>query len=154
MYSQVTANGAPALTQHCGSCSPSPAALHPMFSLSQQESHYRQLPMYEDVAYPSPSSNLCSRLYTRASFTQMIKWKWGLLESLYACILSCFSRVAAPSSRGSSRPRDGTCISYVSCIDRWALSLPLAPPGKPTYPRGVYSLLEKHTAAYTQRISN
>ena len=93
MYSQVTTNGAPALTQHCGSCSPSPAALHPMFSLSQQESHYRQLPVYEDVAYPSPSSNLCSRLYMRASFIQMIKWKWGLLESLYACILSCFSRV-------------------------------------------------------------
>ena len=58
------------------------------------------------------------------------------------------------SSRGSSRPRDGTWISYVSCIDRWALSLPLAPPGKPTYSRGVYSLLEKHTTAYTQRISN
>ena len=24
--------------------------------------------------------------------------------------------VAVPSSRGSSRPRDGTCVSYVSCI--------------------------------------
>ena len=62
--------------------------------------------------------------------------------------------IAMPSSRGSSRPRDGTWISYVSCIDRWALSLPLAPPGKPTYSRSVYSLLEKHTTAYTQRISN
>ena len=35
--------------------------------------------------------------------------------------------VAMPSSRGSSRPRDQTCISYVSCIG----SLSLAPPGKP-----------------------
>ena len=29
--------------------------------------------------------------------------------------------VAIPSSRGSSRPRDWTCISYVSCIDRQLL---------------------------------
>jgi len=36
--------------------------------------------------------------------------------------------VAMPSSRGSSRPRDQTCISCVSCI--WQVSsLPLAPPG-------------------------
>ena len=34
--------------------------------------------------------------------------------------------VAVPSSRGSSRPRNQTCISYVSCIGRWVL----APPGK------------------------
>ena len=38
--------------------------------------------------------------------------------------------VAMPSSRGSSRPRDGTQVIYVSCI--WqAGSLPLGPPGKP-----------------------
>ena len=36
--------------------------------------------------------------------------------------------VAMPSSRGSSRPRDGTRISYVSLIGRQ--DLPLAPPGK------------------------
>ena len=29
--------------------------------------------------------------------------------------------VAVPSSMGSSRPRDQTCISYVSCTGRWAL---------------------------------
>ena len=29
--------------------------------------------------------------------------------------------VALPSSRGSSPPRDGTCVSYVSCIDRQVL---------------------------------
>ena len=33
--------------------------------------------------------------------------------------------VAVPSSQGSSRPRDRTHISYVSCIGRWE-----APPGK------------------------
>ena len=37
--------------------------------------------------------------------------------------------VAMPSSRGSSQPRDWTCIS---CLLHWqAGSLPLAPPGKP-----------------------
>ena len=29
--------------------------------------------------------------------------------------------VATPSSKGSSRPRDRTCISCVSCLGRWAL---------------------------------
>ena len=28
---------------------------------------------------------------------------------------------AMPSSRGSSQPRDQTCISYISCIGRWVL---------------------------------
>ena len=32
--------------------------------------------------------------------------------------------VAMPSSRGSSQPRDRTCVSYVSSIGRWVL-LPL-----------------------------
>ena len=38
-----------------------------------------------------------------------------------------------PSSRGSSRSRDQTQVSYISCTGRhWqAGSLPLAPPGKP-----------------------
>ena len=40
--------------------------------------------------------------------------------------------VATPSSRGSSWPRDRTCISYVSCTWEMA-SLPIAPPGKPIY---------------------
>ena len=29
--------------------------------------------------------------------------------------------VAMPSSRGSSRPRDRICVSYVSCTGRWVL---------------------------------
>ena len=36
------------------------------------------------------------------------------------------------SSRGSSQPRDGNCISCISCIGRRIL-LSLAPPGKPPY---------------------
>ena len=39
---------------------------------------------------------------------------------------------AVPSSRGSSRPRDGT---YVSCTGRWALHHQHHP-GSPTWPRG------------------
>ena len=52
-------------------------------------------------------------------------------EYLYARILEC---VAMPSSRRSSRPRDQTFISYISCIGRrvhWqAGSLWLGPLGK------------------------
>ena len=40
--------------------------------------------------------------------------------------------VAVSSFRGSSQPRDQTCVSYVSC--HWqAGSLPLALPGKPPF---------------------
>ena len=41
-------------------------------------------------------------------------------------------RVAMPSSRPSSQPRDQTRISYVSSIGRQVGSLPLAPLGKPS----------------------
>ena len=30
-------------------------------------------------------------------------------------------KVAMPSSRGSSQPKDRTCISYISCIGGWVL---------------------------------
>ena len=40
--------------------------------------------------------------------------------------------VAMPTSRGSSRPRDRTCISYVSCIGGRVL-YHQAPPGRPYY---------------------
>ena len=39
--------------------------------------------------------------------------------------------VAIPSSRGSSQPRDRTCISLLHLLHWQVGSLPLAPPGKP-----------------------
>ena len=29
--------------------------------------------------------------------------------------------VAMPSSRGSLKPRDRACVSYISCVGRWVL---------------------------------
>ena len=81
---------------------------------------------------------------------QEIKFLTQVLQSLndqvYACVLSCFSRVwlfatpwtidssvhgvlqarilewvAMPASRGSFQPRDQTHVSYVSCIVRQVL---------------------------------
>ena len=34
---------------------------------------------------------------------------------------SVLAWVAMPSSSGCSRPRDRTCVSYISCTDRWVL---------------------------------
>ena len=31
------------------------------------------------------------------------------------------ARILEPSSRGSSQPRDRTCVFYVSCFDKWVL---------------------------------
>ena len=47
--------------------------------------------------------------------------------------------VAKPFSRGSSWPRDWTCVSYV-CLYWQAGSSPLAPPGKPTMRNWSYRL--------------
>ena len=41
---------------------------------------------------------------------------------------------APPPQRGSSWPRDRTCVSYVSCIGRWVGSSPLQPLRKPLTP--------------------
>ena len=44
---------------------------------------------------------------------------YGHQEAHQAPLSMGFSRqklIAKPSSRGSSQPRDGNCISYVSCI--------------------------------------
>ena len=45
-------------------------------------------------------------------------WRATIHGILQARILE---RVAMPSSRGSSQPRDQTHVSYVSCIDRQIL---------------------------------
>ena len=85
--------------------------------------------------------------YGYTSWPRLLSWQTEAWEHcLY--MLSCFSRVqlcnpmgwslpgssvrgipqarilgwvSKPSSRGSSQPRDWTCISYVSCIGRWVL---------------------------------
>ena len=44
--------------------------------------------------------------------------------------------VAISYSRGSSRPKDRTRVSYVSCTGRQVL-LPLVPPGKPLFEKMV-----------------
>ena len=84
----------------------------------------------------------------------------GCQVEVNACVLSCLSHVqlfvtpmdcslsgpsvhgifqtrilewiAMPSSRESSRSRDQTHVSYVSCIGKWIL-LPLATPGSPSW---------------------
>ena len=48
-------------------------------------------------------------------------------------------RAAMPSSRGSSRPRDGRLVSSVSRTDKVG-SLPVAPPGKPIH-SSMYTLV-------------
>ena len=82
-------------------------------------------------------AKLLQLLYVHAKFLQSCPTLCDSMDStlpgsfvhgiLQAWILEW---VAMPSSKGSSWPRDWTCISYVSCISRQA-SLPLVLPGKP-----------------------
>ena len=55
--------------------------------------------------------------------------------------------VAMLFSRGSSQPRNQTCISYVCCIGRQVLSLPRAPSGKPSV-KDTGTLLEALTRGF------
>ena len=51
-------------------------------------------------------------------------------SSVYGILqIRILEQVAMPSSRGSSQPRDQTCISLVSCFGRDVL-LSLTPPGQ------------------------
>ena len=72
---------------------------------------------------------------------QLLQWKCVHAKSLQSCLtpwdpMDCsvsgssvhgilqagiLEWVAMPSSRGSSRPRDRTCIFYFSCTVRWVL---------------------------------
>jgi len=50
-------------------------------------------------------------------------WTIGLQDPLSMGVLQArtLEWVAMPSSRGSSQPRDRTCISYTPCTRRWIL---------------------------------
>ena len=63
-----------------------------------------------------------------ATHSSILAWRISRTEGSGG--LQC---VAVPSSRGSSRPRDRTQVSYGSCLGRLARSFPLAPSGKPYY---------------------
>ena len=56
-------------------------------------------------------------------------------SSVHGILQTILEWLAVPSSRGSSRPRDWTWVSWVSCIGRGG-SLPLAPPVKRSQPSG------------------
>ena len=58
------------------------------------------------------SLQLCPTLCDRSLPGSCVHW------ILQARILEW---VAMPSSRGSSQPRDQTCVSYISCIGRQVL---------------------------------
>ena len=62
--------------------------------------------LYDPMNCSLPGSSVCEILQAR-----MLEW------------------VAVTSSRESSRPKYRTCVSYISCIDKWD-SLPLAPHSK------------------------
>ena len=83
---------------------------------------------------PSLSTCLCACMLSRSvvSNSSATPWTVARLAPLSMGILQAgiLEWVAMPSSRGSSRPRDQTRISSVSCMGRRVL-YHLAPPGKP-----------------------
>ena len=97
--------------------------------------------------YPTQSpGNTSTENLSRCTGSKDLLWKVsGHAKLLQSCLTLCnptgcnpqaplsmgilqtriLERVAMPSSKGSSRPRDRTFISCVSCIGRW-ISLPLS----------------------------
>ena len=70
-------------------------------------------------------TNVCVCLLCRFSHVRLFATLWTvtLQAPLSVGILQArtLEWVAMLSSRGSSRSRDQTCISYISCIGRWVL---------------------------------
>ena len=74
------------------------------------------------IRSPSSSCVLCAKSL-QSCLTLCIPMDCSLPGSSVHGILQAriLEWVAVPSSRGSSRPRDQTCVSYVSCIGKWVL---------------------------------
>ena len=75
----------------------------------------------------------CSRTAVQSlSHVRLFATPWTVAHQLPLSL--GFSKwVAMPSSRGSSQPRDQTCVSLY--LLHWQVgSLPLVPPGKPLFP--------------------
>ena len=96
------------------------------------------------ILYPYLSFGDCSDIYVSFMHASVV----SVLHSIDCSLPSSFVHgilqarvlewVAMPSSRGSSQPRDQTCVSYIYL--HWQVgSLPLPPPGKS------YILLCEHT---------
>ena len=71
-------------------------------------------------------------MQSRFSLVQLCATLWAIGSPVHVILQArTLEQVAVPSSRGSSQPRDQTCVSYISCVGRQVLISPLAPPGKP-----------------------
>ena len=89
------------------------------------------------VAYQAPLSMWFSRqeYWVAISLSRVSSWsRDGTLETVYHLSHQGSPRilewVAMPFPRGSSQPKDQTCISYFSCIAWWVLYHHLGSPGK------------------------
>ena len=83
-------------------------------------SHFSRVQLCDPMGYRPPGSSVHGILQAR-----ILEW------------------VAMTSSRGSSQPRDQTCVSLHLLL--WqAGSLPLAPPGKPTIFKQIQIYKEQH----------
>ena len=69
----------------------------------------------ETACVHAKSLQLCSTLFSPVGCKVPGFSVHGILQT------SLLEWVAIPSSRGSSQPRDRTCISYLSYIGRWVL---------------------------------
>ena len=87
----------------CVLCPRAPVTLGPLPARAKSQACP---PLYNPMDCSPPGSSVCGSLQAR-----ILEW------------------VAVPFSRGSSRPRDGTQISYTSCLAGGLL--PQVPPGKP-----------------------
>ena len=75
--------------------------------------------------FPPSTGCVCACMLSRFSHVWLFATLWtvALQVSLSMGILQgrILEWVAMPSSRASSRPRDWTWVSFVSCIGRWVL---------------------------------
>ena len=84
------------------------------YTLGSKEAKVRQR-WNEVISMRAQSLQSCLTLCDPIDYSPLGSSVHGLLQA------SILDWVAVPSSRGSSQFRDGTSISFVSCIGRWVL---------------------------------
>ena len=86
----------------------------------------RQLEKFKIEKTDNYEHSHCLRCFTQTNFFNFLTTLWGKYwgtASLINLLISSRTGFSMPSSRASSRTRDQiTCITSISCMDRWVLT--------------------------------
>ena len=81
------------------------------------------LSFYKEIMVQAPVCAGVASVLSNSFDSTVVPWTVAHQAPLFIGILQAriLEWFVMPSSRGSSQPRDQSCISYSSCVDKWVL---------------------------------